>query len=153
MNCNCLQRQSFAKYVKYCERFYYIPTVKSCTIDSGVILRIYLGGEEMMREKELSICIGIHHIATLIGILEGIYYLFSGKRRLWKNGVIVFLTAFQSWAAFKILADIKKGKSRLRESYQNLKRLQMNKRQRQRVLWGSAAASALFKVLPVRLFV
>ncbi|MCI8795808.1 MAG: hypothetical protein HFG89_02990 [Dorea sp.] len=107
----------------------------------------------MMREKELSICIGIHHIATLIGILEGVYYLFSGKRRLWKNGVIVFLTAFQSWAAFKILADIKKGKSRLRESYQNLKRLQMNKRQRQRVLWGSAAVSALFKVLPVRLFV
>ncbi len=106
-----------------------------------------------MREKELSICIGIHHIATLIGILEGVYYLFAGKRQLWKNGAIVFLTAFQSWAAFKILADIKRGKSRIRESYQNLKQLQINRRQRQGVLWGSAAASALFKVLPVRLFV
>lgn len=105
-----------------------------------------------MREKELSICIGLHHIATLIGILEGVYYLFTRKRRFWKNSMILFFTAFQSWAAFKILADIKNGRSRLRESYMNLEKLRISSKQRQEVLWGSTAASILFKLLPVRLF-
>lgn len=105
-----------------------------------------------MHEKELSICIGIHHIVTLIGILEGVYYLFAKRRQFWKNSMIFLFTAFQSWAAFKILADIRNGRSRLRESYMNLDRLRISSKQRQEVLWGSTVASILFKLLPVRLF-
>ncbi len=45
-----------------------------------------------MREKELSICIGIHHIATLVGISEGMYYLFAGKQRLLRSLGVLLLT-------------------------------------------------------------
>ena len=76
-----------------------------------------------MGEKELSVCIGIHHIATLLGISEGIYYLFAGKQRFWRSCGVFLLTVFQSWAGLKILADLQKGKSRLNESYRNLEKI------------------------------
>lgn len=104
-----------------------------------------------MREKELSICIGIHHIATLIGVLEGMYYLLAGRQRFFRSCAVFLLTAIQSWAGFKILADLQKGKSRLADSFRNLEKIKKNKKQRRGILWGMALSSALFKVLPVRL--
>lgn len=104
-----------------------------------------------MREKELTICIGIHHIATLIGISEGMYYLLAGKQRLWRSCGVFFLTVLQSWAGIKIVADLKRGKSRLKDSYRNLEKIKRSRRQRQGILWGMALSSTLFKVLPVRL--
>lgn len=102
-----------------------------------------------MREKELSICIGIHHIATLIGISEGMYYLLAGRQRLWRSCIVFLLTAFQSWAGFKILADVQNGKSRLTDSCRNLEKIKCSRRQRRGILWGMTLSSALFKVLPV----
>ncbi len=104
-----------------------------------------------MREKELSICIGIHHIATLIGVLEGMYYLLAGRQRFFRSCAVFLLTALQSWAGFKILADLQKGKSRLADSFRNLEKIKKSKKQRRGILWGMALSSALFKVLPVRL--
>lgn len=104
-----------------------------------------------MREKELSICIWIHHIATLIGISEGMYYLLAGKQRFWRSCGVFLLTVLQSWAGIKIMADLKRGKSRLDDSYRNLEKIKSSRRQRQGILWGIALASTLFKVLPVRL--
>ncbi len=104
-----------------------------------------------MREKELSICIGIHHIATLVGISEGMYYLFAGKQRLLRSLGVLLLTVLQSWAGLKILADLRKGKSRLKDSYRNLEKIESSRRQRQGILWGMVLSSTLFKVLPVHL--
>ena len=89
-----------------------------------------------MREKELSICIWIHHIATLIGISEGMYYLLAGKQRFWRSCGVFLLTVLQS---------------RLDDSYRNLEKIKSSRRQRQGILWGMALSSTLFKVLPVRL--
>ncbi|MXP76027.1 hypothetical protein GN277_11705 [Lachnospiraceae bacterium WCA-9-b2] len=104
-----------------------------------------------MGEKELSVCIGIHHIATLLGISEGIYYLFAGKQRFWRSSGVFLLTVFQSWAGLKILADLQKGKSRLNESYRNLEKIKSSRRQRRGILWGMVLSSTLFKLLPVHL--
>lgn len=104
-----------------------------------------------MKEKELFVCIWIHHIATFAGISEGIYYLISGNRRVWKNCMIFLLTAFQSWAGLKILADIRKGKSRLADSCKGLKELSENKRERERILWTLVLASTIFKIFPVHI--
>lgn len=104
-----------------------------------------------MCEKELSICIGIHHIATLIGISEGIYYLSAGKRRFWKNGILFLLTVFQSWAGLKILTDQRGKRQRMIESYRSLEELEASRKKRRKILWGITAVSALFKVLPARL--
>lgn len=104
-----------------------------------------------MYKKELSVCIGIHHIATFIGISEGIYYLFAGRRRFWKNWIIFLLTAFQSWAGFKILADARTGRQRLIESYRSLEELEVNRQKKRGILWGAVAISTMFKVLPARL--
>ena len=49
------------------------------------------------------------------------------------------------------MADLKRGKSRLDDSYRNLEKIKSSRRQRQGILWGMALASTLFKVLPVRL--
>lgn len=111
--------------------------------------RIAERGQIKMKEKELFVCIWIHHIATFAGISEGIYYLMSGKRRIWRNGVIFLLTAFQSWAGFKILTDIKKGKSRLADSYTDLKGLSGNKR---KIILGTVMLlSTMFKIFPVHI--
>ncbi|EOS79890.1 hypothetical protein C817_02305 [Dorea sp. 5-2] len=104
-----------------------------------------------MCKKELAICIGIHHIATFIGISEGIYYLFAGKRRFWTNWILFLFTAFQSWAGFKILADLRTGRQRLRESYKSLEKLKIDRKQTRGLLWGIVALSTMFKVLPARL--
>ena len=104
-----------------------------------------------MGEKELSVCIGIHHIATLLGISEGIYYLFAGKQRFWRSCGVFLHTVFQSWAGLKILADLQKGKSRLNESYRNLEKIKSSRRQRRGILWGMVLSSTLFKLLPVHL--
>lgn len=104
-----------------------------------------------MKEKELFVCIWIHHIATFVGISEGIYYLMSGSRRVWKNCMIFLLTAFQSWAGFKILADMRKGKSRLTDSCESLKELSGSKREREKILWILVSASAIFKIFPVHI--
>lgn len=105
----------------------------------------------MMREKELSICIGIHHIATFLGIWEGIYYLAKGRQNLFRSCVIFLLTTFQSWAGLKILADLKAGRSRLEESYRSLDKLKGNREKKRGFLWGLVLSSAVFKVVPVRL--
>lgn len=104
-----------------------------------------------MREKELSICIMIHHIATLVGIGEGMYYLAAGKQRFWRSCGVFLLTALQSWAGIKIVADLRRGRSRLNDSYRNLEKIKSSRRQRQGILWGMVLSSTLFKVLPVRL--
>ena len=116
-----------------------------------------------MGEKELSVCIGIHHIATLIGISEGIYYLLAGKQRFLRSFAVLLLTgikneyarllptALQSFAGFKILVDLHNGKSRLADSYRNLEKIKTSRKQRRGILWGMAFSSTLFKVLPVRL--
>ena len=104
-----------------------------------------------MGEKELSVCIGIHHIATLIGISEGIYYLLAGKQRFLRSFAVLLLTALQSFAGFKILVDLHNGKSRLADSYRNLEKIKTSRKQRRGILWGMAFASTLFRVLPVRL--
>lgn len=107
-----------------------------------------------MREKELSICIAIHHIATFLGIWEGIYYLAKGRQNLFRSCVIFLLTAFQSWAGLKILVDLQTGRSRLKESYRsldNLDKLKSNSERKRSFLWGLVLSSAIFKVVPVRL--
>ena len=105
-----------------------------------------------MHKKEISICIGIHHIATLVGVLEGIYYLFAGRQPFWKSCVIFLMTVFQSFAGMKILADLRRGRSRLTDSCQDLERIGCTNRQERGMLWGSAALSALLKTIPVHLF-
>ncbi len=107
------------------------------------------GGLKEMCEKELSICIGIHHIATVVGVLEGIYYLFTGRQKFWKSCVIFLMTVFQSFAGLKIIADLRRGRSRLTDRCRRLKRLGCSRRQEKGVLWGIAALSALFKTVPV----
>ncbi len=104
-----------------------------------------------MREKELSFCIVLHHIATFIGISEGIYYLLAGRQQFLRSFAVFLLTAVQSFAGFKILADLHKGKSRLADSYRNLEKIKTSRKQRRGILWGMAFSSTLFKVLPVRL--
>ncbi|MEZ3487284.1 MAG: hypothetical protein K1W22_12045 [Lachnospiraceae bacterium] len=105
-----------------------------------------------MRKKELSFCIGIHHIATFIGILEGIYYLLAGRRQFWKNCVIFCMTAFQSFAGMKIIADLRRGRSRLNDSFMRFRRLGCGRRQEQGILWGLVVLSTLFKTVPVHMF-
>ena len=104
-----------------------------------------------MREKELSICIGIHHIATFWGITEGIYYLLARRQRFLRSSMIFLLTVFQSWAGIKILADLRDGRSRLKESYTSLQKIKGGRGGTRGLLWGAALSSALFKVLLVRL--
>ena len=104
-----------------------------------------------MREKELSFCIVLHHIATFIGISEGIYYLLAGRQQFLRSFAVFLLTAVQSFAGFKILADLHNGKSRLADSYRNLEKTRTSRKQRRGILWGMALSSTLFKILPVRL--
>lgn len=104
-----------------------------------------------MQEKELSICTGIHHIATFLGISEGIYYLAAGKQGFLRSSVIFLLTVIQSWAGIKILADLKAGRSRLTESYRSLDKLKGSRKKKRWFLCGLILSSTVFKILPVRL--
>ncbi len=104
-----------------------------------------------MREKELSICIWIHHIATFIGISEGLYYLLAGKQGFIRSCGVFLLTAFQSLAGFKILVDLRNGQSRLADSYRNLEKVDSFKRQKRGILWGLAVSSSFFKIFPVHI--
>jgi len=104
-----------------------------------------------MREKELAVCIGIHHIATLIGISEGIYYLLAGKQRFLRSCAVFLLTALQSFAGLKILVDLHNGKSRLADSCRNLEKIKTSRKHKRGILWGMALSSTLFKILPVGL--
>lgn len=104
-----------------------------------------------MYKREVSLCIGIHHIATFVGILEGIYYLFAGRQPFWKSCMIFFMTAFQSFAGMKIIADLRAGRSRLRDSFTRLKQLGCSRRQEQGILWGVVVLSTLFKTVLVHI--
>ena len=98
-----------------------------------------------MKEKELSVCIWIHHIATFAGIAEGIYYLTVKRHRCFKRFGIFLLTIFQ------ILKDLRSGRSRLTKSCENIKELTDSRKKRQGILFGLTFATAVFKVLPVHI--
>ncbi len=104
-----------------------------------------------MKEKELSVCIWIHHIATFAGIAEGIYYLTVKRHRCFKRFGIFLLTLFQFFAGIKILKDLRSGRSRLTKSCENIKELTDSRKKRQGILFGLTFATAVFKVLPVHI--
>lgn len=99
-----------------------------------------------MKEKELNICIWIHHAATFLGIICSVCLLI---RRKLSKGRICILTLFlesQLWGAFKIISDFKKGRSRLRDSYEKIHTLSKNGRQERRTAAGLCCGSVLFKL-------
>ena len=51
----------------------------------------------------------------------------------------------------KILADLRDGRSRLKESYTSLQKIKGGRGGTRGLLWGATLSSALFKVLLVRL--
>lgn len=103
------------------------------------------------KEKELTVCIWIHHIATFAGIAEGIYYLTAKKQCLLKKFIIFMFTLFQSWAGAKILKDLRSRRSRLEKSYENIKKLTGSKMKQQGILAGLTVSAAVLKILPVHM--
>ena len=104
-----------------------------------------------MKEKELSVCIWIHHIATFAGIAEGIYYLAAKRQGFLKSFGIFLFTLLQSWAGIKIFRDLRSGSSRLAESYENIKKLTDSKGRQKGILFGLALSTAVLKILPVHI--
>lgn len=104
-----------------------------------------------MKERELSVCIWIHHIATFAAAAEGIYYLTVRKQKFWRKAGIFLLTAFQSWAAVKIVAGLINGRSGIQDSCERLEQLDGRQNEKRRILWTAVFLSSVFKLLPVPL--
>ena len=99
-----------------------------------------------MREKEWTICIWIHHIATFIGLFSSLYHIAAGKKRpAARSGGLILFACCQAFGVFKIVADLAKGRSRLRKSFDNIHSLCRDKRQERGLLWVLTALSAVFK--------
>ena len=99
-----------------------------------------------MREKELTICIWIHHISTFIGLFASLYHIAAGRKRpAFRTGGLILFASCQAFGAFKIAADLAKGRSRLRKSFENIHSLCRDKRQARGLLWVMTALSAVFK--------
>lgn len=106
-----------------------------------------------MNEKECNICIGIHHISTIIGCLSGIYYMLAGANKkgfFRKFGLLIF-TASQLWASVKIVLDRMNNRSRLKESIRHIHSISDNPTEQREFLWTVAAFSAFFKILIPRI--
>lgn len=102
-----------------------------------------------MKEREVSVCIWIHHIATFAAAAEGIYYLTARKQKLWRRTGIFLLTVFQAWAGLKIVSGLKNGRSGLREKCESLKKLDGGQGEKRRILWTAVFLSSVFKLLPI----
>lgn len=99
-----------------------------------------------MREKELTICIWIHHISTFIGLFASLYHIASGRRRTAaRTGGLILFASGQAFGALKIIADLSKGRSRLRKGFESIHSLCRSKRQERGLLWVMTALSAIFK--------
>ncbi len=104
----------------------------------------------MNKRKEDKICIWMHHIATVIGMLEGIWGLASEKKDTLSCTSRVFclslFTGSQLWAMLKILSDAVRGSSRMKDSILHIRALSGSASKGRRMLGAVTALSVLFKI-------
>lgn len=98
-----------------------------------------------MREKELQVCIWIHHIATFTGLLCGICRLVRNRLCTGRAFALILYIETQAWAVLKIAADVRKGGSRLRKSFEGIRARCENERQERKILAALVASSCLYK--------
>lgn len=99
-----------------------------------------------MKEKELKICIWIHHIATFIGVVLSIRALRRRQESEGRRCALVLFLVSQVWAVIKIVSDYKNGSSRLAECLNNICEQSRNEYQARGIVASLISGSVLFKV-------
>lgn len=112
-----------------------------------------------MKEKEMTLCIWIHHIATFAGLICGTQALcaeWDSQRKIRKVrffGILLFLGS-QIWAVMKIIQDVKAGTSRLRKCIMQIQDKVKDRRKTKAAVAGLLIASLAYKIfLPCQLYV
>ena len=104
-----------------------------------------------MDKREWKICVWIHHIATFTGLITGIAELVCNRRNALKESLLGVYIISQLWAAIKIIASVKSGKERLKDSYDKIQNL-WEEDQARDVVWLLTVLSGIFKTgIPVLL--
>ena len=114
-----------------------------------------------MQEREYTVCVWLHHIATFVGLLSGIYHVVM----LWENkdhglvrtpgrvigilfriaGLLLFVwNQFKS--AKKILDDFLTDDSRFRIMLQSIPEVCDTIHEERRMLWGFTGMSLLYQL-------
>lgn len=106
-----------------------------------------IGGFNTMKEKEVSLCTWLHHIATFTGIYAGLYQLMTKKLNCWRKGGLILFTLFQSWAGIKIFRDAVTGIPRFRQICDSIHNLTNDSGQRQKILWLLTIACIFYKCM------
>lgn len=99
-----------------------------------------------MREKEQSVLIYIHHIATFLGFFAAVFQLRERKKSSFKKAGLFFFVLGQGFAVVKIICDWWEGKSRLWKSIEKIQTYSKNEYEERGILWSLILLSAIWKI-------
>lgn len=99
-----------------------------------------------MKEKELDICIWLHHTATFLGIFCGMSVLIRKKLGKCRICILVLFIESQLWGAVKIVRDLRNRRSRLRDSLERIQACSKSRRKEMGIIAGLICGSILFKL-------
>ena len=99
-----------------------------------------------MKEKELKICIWIHHIATFIGVFLSLRALISRQTETGRKCIMFVFLLSQMWAVLKIVSDYGNGSSHLGECLNHIYEQSKNEYQARGIAASLISGSVLFKV-------
>lgn len=99
-----------------------------------------------MKEKELKICIWIHHIATFIGVFLSLRALISRHIGMGRKCIMFVFLLSQMWAVAKISNNCENDSSHLGECLNHIYEQSENEYQARGIVASLISGSVLFKV-------
>lgn len=99
-----------------------------------------------MKEKELKICIWIHHIATFIGVFLSLRALMSRCTGTGRKCIMFIFLLSQIWAVIKIVSNRENDNSHLEECLNHIYEQSKNEYQARGIVASLISGSVLFKM-------